>query len=265
MRTPHTTAPTLVFTADYHEFERGDLQPGSHLLLRYDPRRLTKQVSPSTNLDHAVFTAHIQTIPGGPVQDVTLHSTSGHHLLENDAFQDDDSGVMLSGMVHLDPHSSSFVLWFSLSVPSGCGFTQTFWDSDYGANYTFRFPSRDITTVDADIITSPPTPYAGFQVVLNAVPAVTAISVRYRVLNSTTPNERSTVALSHNGAAKNGHIPWFVGGIAVRIGAVIAFDIVYQVNGRSYTDDNQNRFFLVPKQAAPITPRLAAKNKAKAR
>jgi len=76
------------------------------------------------------------------------------------------------------------------------------------------------------------------------VEKVETVSLRWR-LPSVAGSARQTTPLQAvvaKGPAKTWQTP--AGGVPIPAGATVVFDLVYSVGGRSYTDDNQGRWYV---------------------
>jgi hypothetical protein len=223
--------------------------------VRYDPHRI---VPPDEDVlfgdPRWPVIGHFQFQEGGPVVDLELTSAVG--ALANPDVDVTGQGAMYTGELRIPADAQQVIAWFSYFATNGV----THWDSDYGANYYLRFTTLDVKLLERVVTSDPQTPYSGFGATIAASPAVTQVAVRFRVLND--PNQggqRSVVQLQPTGKkGRDKRAIWQVGGVAVPYRAVIAFDIVYTVDGRSYTDDNNGRYYLAPDPELVLTQTVAA-------
>lgn len=224
-----TGSPQVTFTLDFHQLVTGALGPGATCRIAYDPLRIVPKGQPYRFGDPSrPVTAYIQTLPDGAILTRTLESKIGHP--EDWDVDITGRGSMLVASFEVPEDCSELAFWFEY---------QDQWDSNFGQNYHVRFPSIDIEVEQAVVTSDPQTPYGGFGVEVTAVPEITAIVCRYRILNDPAlRDQRQTVALQRSG---NG---WSISGVAVPYQATVAFDLVYTVSGRTFTDDNSGRYFI---------------------
>jgi hypothetical protein len=172
------------------------------------------------------------------VHDIVLQSRTGK-LCDID-IDYTGQGSMLHGQCHIPAQSEELVAWFSYQDRTG----RTRWDSDYGANYRFRFVSEDLKFLNADV--APGDAVDQLQVQLTAAPAVERVIVRYRIVNDLTkPTQEHLVELSPANQldAGGGHL-WSLA-MPLPRGAVVAYDVLYFVRARKFKDDNSGRYFVV--------------------
>ncbi|MDD5274175.1 MAG: hypothetical protein PHU14_15840, partial [Methylovulum sp.] len=125
--------------------------------------------------------------------------------------------------------------------------------SDYGKNYNFRFVTLDLTLLQANVVSDPQTPYSGFNVEVVTIPEVTAVSVRFSVVNN--PSfQKIEVNLTDTGSNPNGKRIWAMGNAIVPYRSNVRFKLFYVIGGKRYKDDNGGRYFLAPQPA--VSPLL---------
>lgn len=243
MRMGRGLAPQITFTLDFHQLLTGELGPGARCAVRYDPLRIVPPGDPYLHGDPSrPVTGYARFRTGGEVTDFALHSPMG--VVADPDVDITGQGSALVGMFDVPDDAEEVELWFSFVDAWG----QTRWDSAHGSNYHFRFSHDDIEVLQADVTSDPQTPYSGFSVEVSAIPAVTSVTVRYRVVNDPANSHvRLEVPLSRTGEDDAGRVLWAVGGVAVPYRAVITFDVVYVVGGRTFKVDNEGRYFLAPR------------------
>lgn len=243
MRMGRGQAPQITFTLDFHQLLTGELGPGARCAVRYDPLRMVPRDGSFRHGDPAhPVTGYARFRTGGEVTSFALHSPMG--IIDEPDVDITGQGTALVGMFDVPADAEGVELWFGYTAPSG----ETRWDSAFGNNYHFRFSHADIEVLAADVTSDPQTPYSGFSVEVSALPAVTSITARYRVVNDRAdPHARHEVPLSRTGEDDDGRALWSVAGVAVPYQAVITFDLVYVVGGRTFKENNQGRYFLAPR------------------
>jgi Family of unknown function (DUF6209) len=228
--------PQLTFTSDFHELVQGDLVPGP-CLLRYDPLRLV-DLGDASNADH-VIRAYVRFHPQGSEWQGRMELPAGLPLAEMaDA---SGQGLMLTTTFDIPEGCDELEVWFSCTHPSG----ESHWDSDYGKNHWLRFGLADIAIEAARVVPPPAGSQAQDRLTfkLSSSPSVDAVSVRWR-LTATPSFPRQTTELVAGGLAA-GRRTWEApGGVPVPHRATVAFDVVYRVRDREFTDDNQGRWYI---------------------
>lgn len=253
MRMGRGRAPQITFTRDFHQLVTGELAPGTRCALRYDPARVVPEGDGWMFGDPArPVTAHLRFPPGGEVTDVVLRSPSG--VTWTPAVDYTGQGSALVGEFEVPDDAGEVVAWFSFVDRAG----EQRWDSANGADYHFRFMHQELDVLRADVDSDDTRPTAVFTVEVSADPAVEGITARYRVLNRA-GLPRQEVPLTPAGDADEGRRAWTLPGEEVPHDAVVAFDLVYVAGGRTFTEDNQGRYFLAPRPetrlpASSLTP-----------
>src|SRR5262249_52453504 len=139
-------------------------------------------------------------------------------------------------------------LWFTCTALDG----RTWYDSNFGANYVFRFKRDDLELVASEIH-----PRAGaatdfFHCTVAADSALERIVARYRIVNTPVQSAETEVALARTGRTdeEGRRVLWETPDVPVPRGAVIAFDLVYFVEGNRFKDDNRGFYFLAAEPKA---------------
>lgn len=229
--------PQITFTSDFHELVQGDLVPGP-CLLRYDPLRLL-ELGDAQNNQHNIR-AYVRFHPVGIEWQGVMALPAGIPLAEQADIT--GQGFMLTTQLNIPEGCDELEVWFSCSHDGG----EIHWDSDHGKNHWLRFGLADLKLKTAKIKTSSKKalPQDALCFEFAAKPCVESVSVRWRITNA--PNTTRVVTpLEHQSTTKTQAI-WATPteGIAVPKGAVVAFDITYTVRGRTFTDDNQGRWYI---------------------
>lgn len=229
--------PQITFTSDFHELVQGDFVPGP-CLLRYDPLRLVSLGDAAT--EHHHIRAHVRFHPIGSEWQGVMDLPAGLPLA--DLADTTGDGFMLTSTFDLPAGCEDLEIWFSCTHDNG----ETHWDSDHGKNHWLRFGLADLSLKKAKIKTTKKKTAAedDLEFEIGTKPAVESVNVRWRLTNSPqTPRQVSSlVCATETPAGKTWTAP--EGGIPVPKGAVVAFDVVYQVQGRTHTDDNQGRWYI---------------------
>ena len=229
--------PQITFTSDFHELVTGDLVPGP-CELRYDPLRLVTAGDAAT--EHHNIRAYVRFHPVGSEWQGTMDLPSGLPLA---ALADSTGqGFMLKTTFDIPQGCDELEVWFSCTHDDG----RTHWDSDMGKNHWLRFGIADLTLKAAKIKIAKKKTAAQdtFELDIATKSKVESVSVRWRLTNSPQA-PRVITALTCSSDTATGKT-WASpdGGIPVPKGAVVAFDIVYTVEGRAFTDDNQGRWYI---------------------
>jgi uncharacterized protein DUF6209 len=232
--------PEMIFTRDFREFVRGEFRPGSKVTIRYNPYRIVPPGEDYRFGDPArPVVAHLQFKEGGPVTDVTLVSLIG----SPDHIPDwtERHVPKLDGEVTIPEDADWVTIWFSYKSGDG----REVYDSNWGKNYRFRFYREEISILDSFIRDLPDKPLNEFVCRIASDPKVEWMKVRYRVDN-VRPLPPMTVVDLHrtDQVTKDGKIVWETRGVLVPNDAVVAYDIVYSIDGRPFKDNNQGSFFL---------------------
>lgn len=239
----------ITFTLDFHELVTGDLRPGGSLLLRYDPHRILPAGEPYRfgQPDRPV-TAHLRFHEGGAAIDVVLASPSG--VVPCPAVDPTGQGSMLSAQVDVPADADRVIVWFTYA---GAASTVCY-DSDYGADYRFGFPCREIGVVQATVGPGPDTSADRFELVVGAAPAVEAVTAPYtRVADPACTRYELRLQRTAERAADGQSVLWS-GSNDVPHGAVLRFKVCYWIGGRRLVDDNTGAYYLAPEPEAERLP-----------
>jgi hypothetical protein len=230
--------PHIIFTYDFHQLVYGELLADRDCTLSYDPFRIVPANDSYQFGDPSrPIIAHVQCQPSPSVHDIVLQSRAGRlHDIDIDYT---GQGSMLHGQFHILAHCEEVVAWFSYQDRTG----RTRWDSDYGANYRFRFVSKDLKLLNSEVESGDTVDQ--FKVQLVAAPAIERVMVRYRIVNDLTrATQEDLVELSpSNQRDADGGRLWFQT-IPLPCGAVVAYDVLYFVSGQRFKDDNSGRYYV---------------------
>ena len=239
---------SIVFTSDFHELLKGELLPGNFCGISYDPLRIAPPecgfIHGST--EHPVV-AHVLFAPGGIPLQIVLTSEAG--ILRNPVESISGQGSMLCGAFQVPADAAGISIWFTYVDAAG----HIHYDSDYGKNYNFRFATLDITLRQAVVTSDPQTPYSGFGVEVAAIPSVTAVGVRFNVVNN--PDfKKVDIPLTDTGNTDDtGKRIWSVFGVAVPYQSIVRFKLFYVIEGVRYKDDDSGRYFIAPQpETSPL-------------
>jgi hypothetical protein len=237
MQLRHNTGarPQITFTSDFHELVQGDLVPGP-CLLRYDPLRLIElgDAADQTHLIRACVRFH----PGGVEWQGVMALPPG--LPVADLADPTGDGLMLTTSFEIPDGCDELEIWFSCTHADG----HTHWDSDFGKNHWLRFGLADLALKTAKIVEDTTAAQDSFQLEIPTKPGVESLQVRWRVTSNPGFVRQVTplIATATTSTGKTWTAP--EGGVPVPKGATIAFDILYTVGGRVFTDDNQGRWYI---------------------
>lgn len=231
----------ITFTSDFHEIVAGDLRPGLPVLLRYDPHRIIPPEEPYRFGDpgRAVI-AHLQFHDEASPLDVALLSPAG--VIACPDVDPTGQGSMLSAQVAVPADADVLIAWFSCAGAAGT----RLYDSDFGANYRFGFPSREITAVEATVTPRPDEPFDRFAVGVETALSVEAASVPY-VLLADRDCIKHEIRL-HRAAEANappGRRRW-IASIDVPHEPIVRYKVCYWIGGRRLLDDNAGAWYVAP-------------------
>lgn len=232
-------SPHIIFTYDFHQLVYGELLADRDCTLSYDPLRIVPADDSYQFGDPSrPIIAHVQCQPSPNVHNVVLQSRTGKlHDIDIDYM---GQGSMLHGQFHTPADCEEVVIWFSYQDWTG----GTRWDSDYGANYRFRFVSQDLKFLSSEVESGDAVDQLKVQ--LAAAPAIERVIVRYRIVNDTaTPTQEYLVELSPTIQRDfEGGRLWSLA-MPLPHGAVVAYDVLYFLRGCRFKDDNSGRYFVV--------------------
>jgi hypothetical protein len=250
--------PRITFTRDFHELVGGDLRPGTHLVLRYDPARIVPAGEGYVFGDpmHRIV-AHIICRPGTEIISVLLHSPVGM-LADIDADPTGD-GSMLIGSAHIPESATALEMWFTHDGPYG----STNYDSDLGRNFHFGFASRQIRLLQAAVGPGAAGSDA-FTASVAVVPQVHRVVAHLRVVGDTTATDHDLRSTGERDA--DGWAIWQLDAVAIPKGAAVRLKLYYWLDGIRYKDDNAGLYYLVhqgePEHVPPPPAALAEAAKA---
>jgi hypothetical protein len=229
--------PQITFTSDFHELVQGDLVPGP-CVLRYDPLRLVTLGDAAHETHH--IRAYVRFHPVGSEWQGSLELPSGLPLA--DLADPTGQGFMLSTTFEIPKGCDELEVWFSCTHDDG----ETHWDSDFGKNHWLRFGLADLALKTAKVKPAKKKNIAqdALEFEFATKPKVEAVNVRWRV-TSNPAIPRQITALVPTASTPDGKT-WSspAGGIPIPKGATVAFDVVYRVGDRAFTDDNQGRWYI---------------------
>jgi len=238
----------ITFTSDFHELVTGDLRPGHPVILSYDPKRIVPKGEPYLFGDPArPIVAFVRFHDDEPPIQVKLHSRSGIIL-----HPDEDvtgQGSMLKARLAVPISADLVSVWFSYLSASGA----VYYDSDFGRNFNFSFPGRDIAVLSATVEGDSPRPSI-FSVSVAAVQAVTAVSVRFHFVSDLKAKGHE-ISLGNSGKSdEQGRLIWSVDGIAIPYGAILRFEVFYWIGAHRFKDDNSGHYYLAPQPKPEHVP-----------
>lgn len=234
----------ITFTADFHELLDGDLRPGEPVTLRYDPRRIVPAGDPYIfGSPKYVINAFAQFRGEGPVSREILTSPAG--IVAEPKYDISGRGSMLAATITVPDDAQRVIIWFSYLAASG----ELLFDNDDGKNFCLRFPSIDVSVVEATVVNDASKRTSEFAVSVAAIDAVEAVSVRFRIAGNT---EFGHHEVSLRNTEKRPI--WSASGVAVPYQSSVQFKIYYWLRGTRYKDDNSSRYYLAPEPPAETVP-----------
>ena len=240
----------ITFTYDFHELVAGELRPGGPLLLRYDPIRIVPAEEPYRFGDpERPVMAHVRFGEGEAPIDVPLRSPGG--IVPCPDINLTGQGSMLSAQVTLPEDAECITVWFSYATTASRTIR---YDSDYGANYRFGFPCREIDVVRATVTRQPDEPGDRFDLTVSTTQAVDDATVQFSLVGDATCTKHE-VRLQRVGevAAQERGTLW---GAAIDLphGATTRFKVCYWIGGHRLVDDNTGAFYLAPEPEPDSIP-----------
>nr|AXM42916.1 hypothetical protein [Pyxidicoccus fallax] len=225
----------LYFTHTWNQRLEGDLTPGGKLSIYYDPHRMPLARDYLFGAPAQPITAHVKFSEQGPVQDKVLWSPAG--ILRHVDKDPLGYGSMLFQELVIPPDAEEVIVWFDYRSSDG----QVHYDSDYGRNYAFRFLTRDVRPHELSLAANGSARQQGLAV----HPRATQVRVRYRLLDKGVPGQLQEAPLKDTGKSDpEGHRIWVLPDAALPVGKPVVFDLAYQLNGRTYLDDNSGKHFM---------------------
>ncbi len=237
----------ITFTRDFHELVSGDLRPGAGVDIRYDPKRIVPDGEPYLFGDPGrPIVAHARFRDGDQPIARPLESQAG--IVVHPDIDVTGQGSMLSTSFSVPENAERVTLWFS--YPSAAGDTR--YDSDYGANYCFGFPCRQIAVLGATVTGDPQASSGDFALSVAADAAVEEVAVRfYIVADPACAKNHATLRRSQE-SDPLGRAVWSVN-VPVPRQAVVHFKLFYRVGLHQFEDDNGGHYYLAP-QPEPDRP-----------
>ena len=230
----------ITFTCDFHELVGGDLRPGGPVLLRYDPLRIVPPEDPYRFGDpEQPVIAHLSFRQGATPIDVPLRSPAG--LVPCPDVDLTGQGSMLSVRIDVPADAEQLTVWFSYIMTSG----EIRYDSDYGANYRFGFPSREISVARATVTRRPDEPFDLLELTVSATDAVEDVAAPFFLVAdpSCAKHAARLQRVGQNGGGLG--VSWRAS-IDVPHGAIVRFKVCYWIGGRRLTDDNTGAWYIAP-------------------
>jgi len=230
--------PKIVFTSDFHELVRGDLMAGA-CVLRYDPYRVVPEHEvPELPRTQRPITAYVRCHPGGELWHGDMRFPPAAWLVVDR--DPSGRGTMLELDCPLPQGCDEIECWFSYTDGHG----KVHWDSAMGSNYWLRFSSHDLHIRKAELSPDPGGALDVFHLEVDSVPAVDAITARWRYANAIN-DLRQECPLEATIVAERKHWALPGNGVPVAWDTPLAFDLVYKVGGHKHTDDNEGTWYVV--------------------
>ncbi len=225
-------APQITFTSDFHELLQGDLRPGATLTLRYDPIRLSLPAKYTFGDPAWRISAHVRSRPDEPVVDVSLTG----RITPTPDLDPMGQGSTLDGQATI-PEGAQFVeLWFSAEREG-----QTWWDSDHGVNFWFRFPYSDLDIERAAVSLDRGHGNGTFLLTVTSVLEVSGVFIRYSDL-TTVARVKVDRELASQGVVTGRKVWRFEE--AIPGSGLVRFKLYYWIEGRRYKDDNSGGYYV---------------------
>ncbi len=246
--------PNLVFTEDYHQLVRGQLSRNVRCTISYDPDRIVPDGDPYKFGDpNRLVRAFVKQRAYGPAQEIDLHSWSGQMEFAPTTLSGE--GPTLKGEFTIAPDAEWISIWFEFTRFDG-GME---YDSNLGKNFTFRFLEEELQFLDVWVQEVPGNAMDKFVCKIQSPSSIDSMTVRYRVINSSTPQSRTQVPMTKLSSLDN-TATWELENVWVPHAAVVQFDVEFYSAGEKVQDDNQGRFYLAawPEKMAAALQTLKA-------
>ena len=232
----------ITFTIDFHEIVGGDLHPGSLVLLRYDPLRIVPPEEPYAFGDpERPVIAHVRFRAGSAPISVSLHSPAGRVACPD--LDSTGQGSMLSARIDVPADAERLTMWFSYSGASG----ESRYDSDFGANYQFGFPCREVEVMRAAVMRRPDEACDHFELAVLAADWVEDVAAPFFLVADPGCAKHELTLHRTEEIGQNGGGSLWSGGRDLPHGAIVRFKVRYRIAGRPLTDDNTGAWYLSPK------------------
>jgi hypothetical protein len=235
--------PRITFTADFHELVRGNLKPEQTVTLRYDPRRIV----PAD--EHYIFgdpahriTAHMRFPPTDVVTATPLSSPSG--MLASPDYDETGDGSVLVGHTAIPAGAREMAVWFEYESPHG----PKRYDSDFGHNFHFGFPSLQVELLQTDVRDGV------FTAQVAASPEVDRLVLHWRIVGQETagPKEIDLGRTDRRNAV--GWPIWETEPIKVPRDVVVRLKLYYWTEGERYKDDNDGLYYSTARTEESVPP-----------
>jgi|GEM_PF-1964607 len=230
----------VTFKKNWTQTLVGTLKPGTTLHVWYDAERLPHERSLIDGKPAWLIDAFVKFTDDPDVHTFPLWVRGGTVLTK--VTNETDGGTMMICEIPVPEYAHFVTIWFMNTGASG----DRYFDSAYGANYTYRFSVIDIQDLDANVTTSMTPAHSRFEASLTATPEVSMVSIAYQVLN-VRPQQSGKLALQRDPSGDgNGRLGWS-GNCNVPLNAVIAFEVEYVIAALTFVDDNSAQSFLAPR------------------
>jgi hypothetical protein len=157
---------------------------------------------------------------------------------------------MLSAKVELPGDAEHLTVWFSYATASFA----IRYDSDYGANYRFGFPCREIDVVRATVTRQPDQPGDRFDLAVSTTQAVEDATIQFSLVgDAACAKHEVRLRRVSEFAAQEQWARW-AAVIDLPHGATARFKVCYWIGGRRLVDDNTGAFYLAPEPDPDSTP-----------
>jgi hypothetical protein len=229
--------PQITFTRDFRTVVHGDLRPGSTATLIYDAERLPHERSYDHGQKAWTLKAFYKFVEQGEVHAIDLWSETGTilHKITNDPGE----GTMMIGRVDIPEGVDHLTLWFLNTGISGA----SFWDSNFGRNYIFRFVAEDLHVDLVEVTRDAAAPFSWFKIDMMAVADVSNLVIQYRIMNNPAAPGDQNLHLTPGALESTGERHWS-GSARVPSGAVVKFCMLYDAYGNPHTDTNSGKGYL---------------------
>ncbi|HLK66128.1 MAG TPA: DUF6209 family protein [Bryobacteraceae bacterium] len=225
--------PRITFTKDFHQLVHGTLLPGRAVTIVYDADRLPHERSEYNGQKAWSIQAFYKFIENGEVRVAELWSETGTVLTK--LSNDPGEGTMMMCRIDVPADADHLTIWFLNTGRSGADY----WDSNYGANYIFRFVVEDLQLDFAEVA------HGSFRIELTASSEVSDLAVLYRIMNDPSAirevDTRQPLTASEPDGAGNRR---WSGSAAVPENAVVRFTLAYTAYGNPHADTNSGKGYL---------------------
>lgn len=216
----------IEFSKDWKELIKGELKAGSSFDIIYDSERLPK-IRDTYNLMPA----------WGIFAYVKFNSDTDNYFLEKELEKTNKLNKMTQ-IFDIPQQAEEMTIWFKNIGRS----ERIAYDSDYGKNFIFRFPEKDILNVNPKLTRLWESSESSFTVYIDTHAKVDYINIRAKI-EKDNEIEDLHINCAHEDIKRDSKGFYLYS--TVPYGAKISFYIIYWVDGRKYIANNNGEMYKV--------------------